>query len=63
MQIFFLCNSGKHIIFYNSAIDIRKYRHQPLRATGGFDGNEVERHKTSDCLYSAHRLKNACSSI
>lgn len=45
MQIFFLSNSGKHIIFQNDAIDIRKYQHQPLKATEGFDGNEVERCK------------------
>lgn len=50
MQICSLCNSGKHIIFHNSAIGIRKFLHQPEKATEGLDGNEVERCKASDSV-------------
>lgn len=52
MQISSLCNSGKHIIFHNSAIDIRKFLRQPEKATEGLDGNEVERCKASDSVYA-----------
>lgn len=52
MQICSLCNSGKHIIFHNSATDIRNFLHQPEKATEGLDGNEEERCKVSDSVYT-----------